>query len=65
MVVVPWRRPSVAAMDIVIMVVLLVAAIAVYRDRSTLRILSLWVVGLVLSLLLFNYHVTSSLDLSF
>ena len=47
------------------MVVLLVAAIAVYRDRSILGILSLWVVGLVLSLLLFNYHVTSSLDLSF
>jgi len=52
-------------MDIVIMVVLLVAAIAVYRDQNTLRILALWVVALVLSMLLFNYHVTSSLDLSF
>jgi len=52
-------------MDTVIMVVLLAAAIAVYRDWSSTRIVALWVVGLVLSLLLFNYHVTSSLDLSF
>lgn len=47
------------------MVVLLALAIAVYRGQSSVRIVALWAVGLVLSMLLFRYHVTSPLDLSF
>lgn len=47
------------------MLVLLATALAVYRGQSSGRIVVLWTVGLVLSLLLFRYHVTSALDLSF
>lgn len=47
------------------MIVLLVLAIAIYRGARAGVIVSLWVVGLVAMLLLFRYHVSSPLDLSF
>ena len=53
------------AVDILIMVVLLATAVAVYRGARSPVVLSLWVVALVASLLLFRYHVTSPLTLSF
>ena len=47
------------------MLVLLGVAVAVYRGASSRIIIGLWLVGLVCTLLLFRYHVTSALDLSF
>jgi len=47
------------------MLVLLATALAVYRGQRSSRIVALWAVGIVLSLLLFRYHVTSPLNLSF
>jgi len=47
------------------MVVLLALAVCVYRGVRNGVIIALWVLGLVLSIALFRYHVTSALDLSF
>ncbi len=52
-------------MDILIMILLLATAIVTYRGMAARWILSLWTVSLVAMLLLFNYHVTSSLNLNF
>ena len=47
------------------MVVLLALAVCVYRGARSRVIVALWALGLVLSIALFRYHVTSALDLSF
>lgn len=47
------------------MFVLLAIALLMLRGASRGLVISLWVVGLVLTLGLFRYHVTSVLDLSF
>jgi len=47
------------------MFVLLAIALLMWRDAKRGVIISLWVVGLLLTLGLFRYHVTSVLDLSF
>ena len=47
------------------MALLLVTVVAVYRGARPRVVILLWVVGLVATLLLFRYHVTSPLDLSF
>ena len=45
---------------------LLVATVAaVYRGARPRVVILLWVIALVATLLLFRYHVTSPLDLSF
>jgi hypothetical protein len=54
-----------AIVDILIMVVLMATLVLVLRGASSTWILSLWLLGLVLTLGLFRYHVTSPLDLSF
>jgi hypothetical protein len=51
--------------DILIMILLLVTAILAYRGLRARVIISLWALTLVATLLLFNYHVTSSLNLNF
>ncbi|MEI6374257.1 MAG: DUF5993 family protein [Actinomycetes bacterium] len=52
-------------MDILIMIVLMALAIAIYRGARAGIVVTLWVIGLVAMLVLFRYHVTSPLDLSF
>lgn len=52
-------------MDIVILVLLLITAVLIVKGSKRGLILSFWVIGLVLMLGLFRYHVTSALDLSF
>lgn len=47
------------------MVLLLVLALAVWRGAGRGTVIALWLVGLVLMVGLFRYHVTSHLDLSF
>lgn len=47
------------------MLVLLATAIGIYKGWRSPRIVTLWFIGLVLTVLLFHYHVTSKLDLSF
>ncbi len=54
-----------AFVDIIIMILLLVTAILAYRGIRARAIISLWGVSLVATLLVFNYHVTSSLNLNF
>jgi hypothetical protein len=54
-----------ATVDILIMILLLVTAILAYRGLRARVIISLWALTLVATLLLFNYHVTSSLNLNF
>ena len=52
-------------MDTLILVLLLAIALLIWRGASRGLIIALWVVGIVAMLGLFNYHVTSHLDLSF
>lgn len=52
-------------MDIIILVLLLAIALLMIKGVKRGVILSLWVLTLVLAVLLFRYHVTSALDLSF
>ncbi|HPX37526.1 MAG TPA: DUF5993 family protein [Mycobacterium sp.] len=52
-------------MDILIMILLFVIALLIWRGAKHGLILTLWVVGVVAMIALFNYHVTSQLDLSF
>jgi hypothetical protein len=47
------------------MVLLLVIALLIWRGAKRGLIIALWFVGLVAMIGLFNYHVTSHLDLSF
>ncbi len=47
------------------MVLLLVIAMLIWRGARRGLIIALWFVGLVAIFGLFNYHVTSHLDLSF
>lgn len=54
-----------ARVDILIMVLLLVIALLIWRGAKRGLIIALWFVGLVAMIGLFNYHVTSPLDLSF
>lgn len=51
--------------DILIMIVLTATVVLMLRSAPRVWILGLWVLGLVLMLGLFRYHVTSPLDLSF
>jgi hypothetical protein len=51
--------------DILIMILLLVLALLIWRGANRGVVIALWVVGLVATIGLFNYHVTSTLDLSF
>jgi multisubunit Na+/H+ antiporter MnhF subunit len=51
--------------DILIMILLLVLALLVWRGANRGVVIALWVVGLVATIGLFRYHVTSMLDLSF
>ena len=52
-------------MDILILFLLLVTAVAIWRGAPHALVLSCWVGSLCLMLGLFNYHVSSSLGLSF
>jgi multisubunit Na+/H+ antiporter MnhF subunit len=52
-------------MDILIMILLLVLAVLVWRGANRGVVIALWVVGVVATVGLFRYHVTSLLDLSF
>jgi hypothetical protein len=52
-------------MDILIMILLLATAIFTYRGTAAKWVLSLWTISLIAMLLLFNHHVTSSLNLNF
>ena len=47
------------------MILLLVIALLVWRGAGRGAVIALWLVGLVLMVGLFKYHVTSHLDLSF
>lgn len=47
------------------MAVLLAVAILVYRGAKRGLIIGLWLLGVVATIALFRYHVTSPLDLSF
>ena len=47
------------------MVVLLAVALMLWRGAKREMTIALWVVGLVLMIGLFRWHVTSQLDLSF
>lgn len=47
------------------MLILFAVAILIVKGAKRGLILGLWVLGLVLMLGLFRYHVTSALDLSF
>jgi len=51
-------------MDTIIFLLILAALLALWAGRGRLG-LALFVVSLVATLLLFNYHVTSALPLSF
>ena len=52
-------------MDTIIFLLILATGWAVLRRWTRVRILGLWAVSLVASLLLFNHHLTSSLPLEF
>ncbi len=47
------------------MAVLLVVAVLIYRGAKRGLIIGLWFLGLLATIALFRYHVTSPLDLSF
>ncbi len=47
------------------MILLLVIVLLVWRGAKRGLILSLWAIGVIAMIGLFNYHVTSHLDLSF
>ena len=47
------------------MILLLGVALLIWRGAGRGAVLALWVLGLVLMVGLFKYHVTSHLDLSF
>ncbi len=47
------------------MVLLLAIALLIWRGASRGLIITLWFVGLIAVIGLFDYHVTSHLDLSF
>ena len=47
------------------MILLLAIALLVWRGTNRGVIISLWVVGIVATIGLFRFHVTSLLDLSF
>jgi uncharacterized membrane protein len=51
--------------DTIIFIVLLVAAVFAVRGAKTKIVVPIFLLGLVLTALLFNYHVSSALDLSF
>ncbi len=57
--------PYCAGVDIVIMALLLAVALLVWRGANRGVVIGLWFVGVVAMLGLFDYHVTSALDLSF
>lgn len=52
-------------MDTVIFLLILGAFLVVVRGAERRRVMTAWVVSLVAMLLLFEYHVTSRLDLNF
>lgn len=52
-------------MDTIIFIVLLVTAVMIFRGAGRATTIALWALGLVLALVLFKIHATSSLDLSF
>ncbi len=52
-------------MDIIILVLLFVVALLILKGAKRGLIIGLWLLALVLTLALFRYHVTSTLDLSF
>ena len=54
-----------ARMDIIIMIVLMATAICAWRGLPRSVVMTLWVIGLVLMMGLFKYHVTSPLHLNF
>jgi hypothetical protein len=47
------------------MILLLVIALLVWRGANRGVVIALWVVGVIATVGLFRYHVTSLLDLSF
>jgi hypothetical protein len=51
--------------DILILLLLLGIAWMIWRGAKREMVIALWVVGLILMVGLFRYHVTSVLDLSF
>lgn len=52
-------------MDIIILFLLLITAVAIWRDAPRGLVLGCWLVALALMIGLFRFHVTSSLGLSF
>lgn len=50
-------------MDTIIFLLILATAWATYRNWARFAVIGLWLVSLVAGLLLFNHHITSSLDL--
>lgn len=47
------------------MILLLAVALLIWRGAKRGLIIALWVIGLIAVIGLFDYHVTSHLDLSF
>jgi hypothetical protein len=52
-------------MDVAIMLLVLAIVILIWRGARRGLILGLWAIGLVAMLGLFQYHITSPLDLNF
>ena len=51
--------------DILIMTLLLALVLLIWRGANRYVIIALWFVGLIATVGLFRFHVTSALDLSF
>jgi len=51
--------------DILIMTLLLAIVLLIWRGANRYLIIALWFVGLIATVGLFRFHVTSALDLSF
>lgn len=52
-------------MDTIILIVLLVGAVFAVRGARAKVVIPVFVLGFIMTALLFNHHVTSSLNLSF
>lgn len=59
------REDYCSRVDILIMCLLLAVAVMLWRGAKREMTIALWVVGLILMVGLFRWHVTSTLDLSF
>ena len=52
-------------MDTIIFIVLLIGAILGAKGASSKVVIPVWLLGAIMTALLFNHHVTSQLNLSF